>query len=548
MVELTATQALHRGVAAYKAGNLHEAERFYRAILRAQPKRPDIHHDIGIIAQAYCNLGVAQQHRGELAAAIGSYKQAIKIKPDYAEVFYIMGVALQQRGDLKAAIDSYKQAVNIKPDYTEVYYTMGLALRDKGELTASLRCYRQAVKIKPNDVDALNNLGAALQHSGELEAAIASYDKALGINSGRVEVYNNKGIALQTRGDLDAAIDCYKRALQLRPDYANAYNNLGHALRDKGDLRGAIECYKCALEINPDCAHTHNNLGNTLRDAEEYDDAIRHFDSITATETDPNNPLFWFNSKAQILECLYISGRYSELKERLGQLAKSDNINLRVAAVSAFASHQLKLEDPYPFCKKPLDYLHIGNLSEHCCEVSSFVENIIREAKQEKAVWEPIHGVTKGGFQTSNTIFKAGDNCTALENILRKEIKSYRSKFEHDDCEYMNSWPANFELRGWFSRLLKCGYQTAHNHPSGWLSGVIYLKTINAPDNDEGAIELGLHGHNLPILDDSYARRVHRPKVGDIVLFPSSLFHRTIPFSEDNERCVIAFDLYRYSQ
>jgi hypothetical protein len=31
--------------------------------------------------------------------------------------------------------------------------------------------------------------------------------------------------------------------------------------------------------------------------------------------------------------------------------------------------------------------------------------------------------------------------------------------------------------------------------------------------------------------------------VGDIVLFPSSLFHRTIPFNSNEERICIAFDL-----
>jgi hypothetical protein len=31
--------------------------------------------------------------------------------------------------------------------------------------------------------------------------------------------------------------------------------------------------------------------------------------------------------------------------------------------------------------------------------------------------------------------------------------------------------------------------------------------------------------------------------VGDIVLFPSSLFHRTIPFSADEDRICVAFDL-----
>ena len=88
------------------------------------------------------------------------------------------------------------------------------------------------------------------------------------------------------------------------------------------------------------------------------------------------------------------------------------------------------------------------------------------------------------------------------------------------------------------------GYQDSHIHPDGWLSGVVYLKTIESPDPDEGAIEVGLHGYGLPILDNQYPRKTYRPKKGDIILFPSSLFHRTIPFTTDAERCVIAFDLH----
>ncbi|GJM12241.1 MAG: hypothetical protein DHS20C12_06440 [Pseudohongiella sp.] len=512
MVELTAIQALQRGVAAHKQGKPLEAERYYRAILKSQPQLTNSQQDRNVLAETYTNLGVA----------------------------------LQQRGDLDAAIENYQQAVKIKPNYTQVYYTMGLALRNKGDLNASIDCYRRVVENRPNDADARNNLAAALQHSGDLRAAIDNYKQALKIDPKCVEAYNNMGIALQSEGDIVAAIDCFERAIALKPDYANAHNNLGHAHSDSGALEASIECYRRALAIDPSSAQTHNNLGNALRKAGQYKEAINHFDSITEIEKDPSNPQFWFNSQSQALECLYSLGNYSELEDRLKVLADSGDINLRIAAVSAFVSQQLKLEDPYPFCKKPLDFLHIAKLSTHVSDVDEFIEKLIQEAEQIKQVWEPQHGVTRGGFQTSNTIFQAGENCAALEELIREELTAYCSKFEGEDCEYTNAWPTKYDLRGWFSKLLKNGHQTPHNHPSGWLSGVIYLKTVDSLDSDEGAIELGLHGHELPILDDGYPRQIHKPSRGDIVFFPSSLFHRTIPFSEDAERCVIAFDLYRY--
>ena len=44
--------------------------------------------------------------------------------------------------------------------------------------------------------------------------------------------------------------------------------------------------------------------------------------------------------------------------------------------------------------------------------------------------------------------------------------------------------------------LKKQGYQSAHIHPDGWLSGVIYLKVVPSLGNDEGAIEFSLNGQN----------------------------------------------------
>ena len=93
----------------------------------------------------------------------------------------------------------------------------------------------------------------------------------------------------------------------------------------------------------------------------------------------------------------------------------------------------------------------------------------------------------------------------------------------------------------WHVILKKQGYQSAHIHPAGWLSGVIYLKVVPPLDNDEGAIEFSLNGPNYSNLNSP--QLIHRPEVGDIVFFPSSLHHRTIPFSTDTDRIVIAFDL-----
>jgi Flp pilus assembly protein TadD len=55
---------------------------------------------------------------GRVGEAIGHFEQALRIKPDYAEVHYDLGSALEQTGRLREAIGHYQQALRIKPDLT----------------------------------------------------------------------------------------------------------------------------------------------------------------------------------------------------------------------------------------------------------------------------------------------------------------------------------------------------------------------------------------------------------------------------------------------
>jgi hypothetical protein len=218
-------------------------------------------------------------------------------------------------------------------------------------------------------------------------------------------------------------------------------------------------------------------------------------------------------------------------------------MNLRVASVSSFVAHQMKKKDPYPFCTNPLDFISINNnLADDELYSSTLLDEIIKEADGYQLTWEAR--TTKFGFQGRPNVFENPSKTVShLECIVRQSVDAYYDEFKFKPNLFIKSWPEKYKLRGWYNRLVKNGHHTSHIHPSGWLSGVIYLKTTGLFNNDEGAIEFGLHGYDLPITNEDYPRKLHRPRRGDIVLFPSSLFHRTIPFTTDSERCVIAFDI-----
>ena len=548
-MELPRTQALQLAVQAHHAGNLDEAEKYYRAIINTRDESGPINNSDGdILAVAHNNLGFIQQQKGNLKAAAGSYRQASRIKPDYSEAHNNRGYVLLLLGKIDEAVTSLKRAIELNPDFVGAHNNLGHALRAKSLFKDSAACFEKIAKIQPEDADAHNALGAAFQLAGDLDTAISCFEVATQLDPEFFEAFNNMGVAQLANGLPDLTIENCKQAILLKPDYASAYHNLGHALSSVDRIEEAIEAYQEILSFYPDSPEAHNSLGNIMRAEGRYDEALSYFDRLNQPnirqilEAKPDESTFWHNTKSQALECLYILGRYEELQQRLEQLVEDGDSNRRVAAISAFINHQLKTKDPHHFCPNPLNFIHIGSLTDHVSDVPGFAEQLLNEGMSEKQIWEPEHGVTHSGYQTPNTIFEAGENCKSLERILRNEIESYLTKFEKEDCDYIKSWPASFNLMGWHVQLLKSGYQRSHIHPSGWLSGVVYLKTLSA-DSDEGAIEFSLHGYDLPILDNAIPHQIHRPQPGDIVLFPSSLFHSTIPFEKDVDRCVIAFNL-----
>ena len=241
-------------ISLYTQGQLKQALYASNQMLELFPNAVVLYNFAGA-----ANVGLMQ-----FDAAIANYKQAIRIKPDYAEAYYNMGIALGSKGEVKAAINSYKQALQINPDYAEAYNNMGMTLHSEGDPQAAIGCYSKAVSINPNYAEAYNNMGNVLNDTGALEAAIKSYKHALRIRPNYAEAYNNMGGSLSDKGDLAAAINSYKQALEIKPSYAEVHYNLANTLNDKGEPEAAIDSYNKALEIKANYAEVKSNLVHLL--------------------------------------------------------------------------------------------------------------------------------------------------------------------------------------------------------------------------------------------------------------------------------------------
>ena len=93
----------------------------------------------------------------------------------------------------------------------------------------------------------------------------------------------------------------------------------------------------------------------------------------------------------------------------------------------------------------------------------------------------------------------------------------------------------------WSVRLGAGGFNVTHSHPVGWLSAVLYVALPDDPGSaPAGALQLGAPPDELGLDLAPYA--VIPPRLGQLVVFPSILWHGTYPFAA-GERLNIAFDV-----
>ncbi len=120
---------------------------------------------------ARSNLAKLLTARGDSAAAVAQLREAVRSRPDEAEIHNLLGAALLKTGDLDGAVEAYRSAVRINPHSSLLYYNLGIALARKGLLEDAISADREALRLEPKALPALRNLAMALYRVGDYREA-----------------------------------------------------------------------------------------------------------------------------------------------------------------------------------------------------------------------------------------------------------------------------------------------------------------------------------------------------------------------------------------
>ncbi len=260
--------------------NSAEEEESYREALRLRPDYPEAHNNLAILLRA----------RGADTEAARHYQEALDLRPDYPEAHYNYAAMLASRGAAAGAAEHYREALRLRPDYVDAHHGYANLLVARGELDDARTHYEEALRLRPHYPEAHNDYAILLEQADEPEQAVEHYREALRLGPDYPEAHYNYALLLESRGDRAGAEDHYRAALGLWPDYGEAHNNLAILLQEAGDLERAEHHYREALRSRPDEPETHYNLALLLRRKGDERGAAKHFG--IAFELAPEVPAF----------------------------------------------------------------------------------------------------------------------------------------------------------------------------------------------------------------------------------------------------------------
>jgi tetratricopeptide (TPR) repeat protein len=151
----------------------------------------------------------------------------------------------------------------------------------------------------------------------------------------------------------------------------------------------------------------------------------------------------------------------------------------------------------------------------------------------------------RGGTQTDGPLLSRLDpEIRELRMAIAEAVEQYRSNLPPlDPTHPMRRHRREGRVRfagSWSVRLQDAGFHSNHVHPQGWISSAFYVAVPAGLTGEKGWLSLGEPQAELGIAMPPI-RRIE-PKPGQLVLFPSMMWHGTQPFDR-GERITVAFDV-----
>jgi serine/threonine protein kinase/tetratricopeptide (TPR) repeat protein len=170
-----------------------------------------------------------------LDKAIGYYKKALEIKPDYIGPFASLAVLYTEIDKKEEALEISRKVLAINPNNPDVHFLLSYIYRYVGMMEEAVKEAETAVKINPNP--GYRSTGHIFLYLGNYEQALKSYR----LDKGSPFYYLNSAFVYLRMGENAKALQFLNKVLELDRNTTNSYFAQSIKAYLEGDIDKAIE-------------------------------------------------------------------------------------------------------------------------------------------------------------------------------------------------------------------------------------------------------------------------------------------------------------------
>jgi hypothetical protein len=361
-----------------------------------------------------------------------------------------------------------------------------------------------------------------------------------------------------------------------RPEHQNAQANLMELVwMRSGDVREASRAIDRALRRQPGLAGLRITKARLLMSARRPREALDVIDeglalgqevvllkaaSTIALEVDgiraldyakrllqvrPDDP----SARVEFGNASLATGRAQTALEVANALHNLDPTDGRALAMKADALRML--DDPR--CRELLDYQGLVQVEsidvpDRWSGLDGYVADLVADLERLHTLRaHPIGNSLREGSQIPLDPRESPfASIRAFPQAIDGPIRRYMDALGAGSDQMRRRNTGHYRLSGmWSVRLRPNGFHVNHYHPEGWISSACYLQLppAVAQKGGEGWLKFGEPAFpTRPVLGPEY---FVKPEPGLLALFPSYMWHGTMPFSggAGDTRLTIAFDV-----
>lgn len=513
---------------------------------------------------------------GQLGQAEQACRQLLKRERGCAPAAEFLAEILLAKGAADEAETLLRPFCRKEGASFELQSLRAAALKALGNKRGSLVQYQAAAKLAAHDPIAAHNVAAGFADLGRDQDAVAEAERALRLGGRAPETLLILGRGQQGLRQFDRAKQAFEAALSLRPNYAEALRDLSHLIwMSTGDAAAALAPVDQALTRSKGqsdlllvklrlLSHIHGEsaalavakaeiatIGQDPRLALELSwlllkdsptDALAIAQQLVARFPDERLP------KKAVIQALLALGEAQAAADLAAELVAEQPGDQQ--AIADLTSAWRLIGDPrlgdlydYPAVVQAL-MIDCPTGWTHLTDFLDDLRTSLNSVHLLKA--HPIEQSIRGGSQTSHNLVTSDDPViAAFFQAIKGPIRTYRNHLGQgpDLLRRRNVGDHRID-EAWSVRLRPQGFHVDHIHPNGWISSAFYAEVppqVQATDRQEGWLRLG--APPTPTAPTLEAGHFIQPKSGLLALFPSYMWHGTVPFGGEAGRMSLAFDV-----